>query len=430
MKNTFSLFFLLFVIFSVHAQNNWVAYSKAIDTKGLEGRQFLLEASVRAEMEDDSAAARLFARVDKPKGYGFVENMWLRPIRNREWKTYSIEGIIDTGAFQLAFGALCQYNGKFYFDDFNIRVEDGKGGWQTVFTEDFENGNSLTQGSQSSKVRYDYNEAFRAETITGNAPQGQRCLLIEGQGVPNFGVNNKVGKYAEVNGIRLYYEVYGEGQPLVVLQGEIGFATPNIPYFLEKKYKVIAVDSRGYGKSGDTDAELTFEQMASDVNELMNQLGIDSAYFWTHSIGAITALIIAKDHPEKVKKITAFAPNLVADTTGIQPLIFHWAEKEAKNAKTAKDRKQWTQISKQPNIPFSELEKIQAEVLVMSGDRDWVPLAHTLEIFKHLPKSQLCVFPGATHMADWEKKELFHQIVSDFFEKPFAMPNTVDWFKN
>jgi pimeloyl-ACP methyl ester carboxylesterase len=434
MKNTFLTLILLPILFTTQAQDNWCSYSQTLKTDGMEGRRFRLEALVRTEIEDDSASARLWARVDKKVGQGgFFENMWFKPIRSKEWKTYSIEGKIDSGSYQLAFGALCQYNGKFYYDDFKIQLEDGKGDWATVFSEGFENDNPLTQGiGRWEEMKYGNREAYRAETTSINPAQGQRCLIIEGKGVPNFGINNKVGKYAEVNGIRLYYEVYGEGQPLVVLHGnggDISGAASHYPYFLRKNYKVIAVDSRAQGKSGDTEAELTYELMASDVNELLNQLGIDSTYIWGQSDGAILGLIIAMNYPDKVKKLVAFAANIAPDTTGIEPPIFYWIEKESQSGKTAKERKLATLMWKHPNIPFSGLQKIQAEVLVMSGDRDFVPLAHTLEIFKHIPNSQLCVVPGATHGAAWEQKDLFLQLVTEFFEKPFAMPNTVDWFK-
>lgn len=431
------LIFFLFLLFSMTAftQENWVSYSQDFKSAGYEGRKFRLSAYVRAEVEDDSASARLWARVDDESAYHYFyfDNMWDRPIRSREWSPFTIEGKIDSGAHKVAFGALCMYNGKFFYDDLELKVEDGKGGWATVFKEDFENGNSLVKGVRRwEENKYGMAEAFRAETVGGNAPQGRRCLLIEGKNVPNYGMNKVAGRFAEVNGIRLYYEVYGEGQPLVVLHGNGGSienATPHYPHFLEKKYQVIAVDSRAQGRSGDTDAELTYELMASDVNELLNQLGIDSAYIWGHSDGAILGLIIAKNYPKKVKKLVAFAANVVPDTTGIEPAIYRWIERQVKDAKTEKERKLARLMWKHPNIPFAELQKVQAEVLVVSGDRDFVPLAHTLQIYQHLPKAQLCVIPGATHGASWEKKDLFLQITDAFFEQKFAMPSTAEWFK-
>lgn len=432
-----NLIFFIFLLFSIpaFAQGNWVSYAQSVKTAGYEGRSFRLSASVRAEVEDDSAAARLWARVDDEAGYRyyFFENMQNRPIRSREWGSFAIEGKIDSGAYKVAFGALCMYNGRFYYDDLEVEVDDGRGGWKTVFKEDFENGNSLEQGVRRwEENKYGIEETFRAETVSGNAPQGRRCLLIEGKNVPNYGVNNKAGKFAEVNGIRLYYEVYGEGQPLVVLHGNGGSiqdAAPHYPHFLAKNYQVIAVDSRAQGRSGDSETELTYELMASDVNKLLDQLGIDSTFIWGQSDGAILGLIIAKNHPDKVKKLVAFAANIVPDTTALEPPIYRWIERQVKNAKTEKERRLTRLMWQHPNIPFSELEKIQAEVLVVSGDRDMVRLEHTLQIYKHLPKAQLCVIPGATHGASWEKKDLFLQMADTFFEQKFAMPSSVEWFK-
>lgn len=198
---------------------------------------------------------------------------------------------------------------------------------------------------------------------------------------------------------------------------------------LIKKYKVIAIDSRAQGRSSDTNKELTYEQMASDVNELLNQLGIDSTFIWGYCDGAISSLIMAINYPKKVKKVVAFGANIVSDSTGIVPSIYRVIEKESKNGKTEKERKLATLMLKHPNIPFEQLKKIQAEILIMSGDRDAVPLSHTVDIFKHIPNAQLCVIPGSTHGAVWEKKDLFLQLLTDFFEKPFTMPNTEDWFR-
>ncbi len=97
-----------------------------------------------------------------------------------------------------------------------------------------------------------------------------------------FGNNPAVGKYATVNGIQLYYEIYGEGQPLLLLHGNGGSIRSKaneIPVFA-KKYKVIAVDSRCHGKSGCNVGDLNYEMMAADINDLLDQLKIDSCLIW------------------------------------------------------------------------------------------------------------------------------------------------------
>jgi pimeloyl-ACP methyl ester carboxylesterase len=81
-----------------------------------------------------------------------------------------------------------------------------------------------------------------------------------------------------------------------------------------------------------------------------------------------------------------------------------------------------------PNLPYSELSKIKAPVMIMSGDRDVIRPEHILKMYQSIPNSQLCILPGATHGGAWEKKDLFLTIMNDFFNKPFTMPDTKDWY--
>ncbi len=316
---------VLFIILSVSinttsAQDNWVSYSKAVSTKGYEGHRFRLTAMIKSDPADDSASARLWARADKEKGIGFFENMGDKPIRSKDWKTYTISGKIDTGVYQLAFGALCQYNGKFYYDDLKLDIETSKGKWTNIFTENFENGNDiLQQGVQRGHSGFNQQYAASIVQVDGKG----KALLIEGKEVPNYGVNTKVGKFADVNGIKLYYEIYGNGAPLVVLHGNGGSIESASSFYpdLIKQYKVIAIDSRSQGKSTTTSEPLTYDNMASDVNALLDQLHMDSVFVWGQSDGAILALLLAKDYPKKVKRALAYSPNIQPDSLA----VFPWA---------------------------------------------------------------------------------------------------------
>jgi pimeloyl-ACP methyl ester carboxylesterase len=431
-KKLIILFYCLLFIptAALLAQDNWVSYSKKISTKNYEGHRFRWQATVRAEIEDDSAWTGIWVRVDKQKGYSFFDNMRDRPIRKREWKTYTVEGTIDTGAYQLAYGILCIYNGKFYFDDVKLEIEQEKGTWQTVFSSGFEDSeNSLTQGIQ--RWESGINTLYKTEIGSGQAATGTKCLVVEGKNIPTYGMNNKVGKYAAVNGIKLYYEIYGEGPPLVILHGNGGSIGEASTHYSEliKKYKVIAIDSRGQGRSSDTDKPLTYDLMASDVKLLLDQLGIDSVYVWGQSDGAILGLLLAIDYPKKVKKVLAFGANIQPDSNA----LFSWAiNSDAKKIKTETDekkRKLLVLMRDYPNIPFSKLSQIKAPVLVMAGDRDVIRPEHTLKIFQHIPNAHMCIVPGTTHGASWDKQALFMQLLNDFFDKPFEMPTTEDWYK-
>lgn len=98
----------------------------------------------------------------------------------------------------------------------------------------------------------------------------------------DYGNNPDAGHYATVNGIKMYYEVYGEGQPLLLLHGNGGSIKGHagrIEHF-KSKYKVIAVDSRAHGKTEDTGDSLTYDLMAKDINMLLESLKIDSCFIW------------------------------------------------------------------------------------------------------------------------------------------------------
>lgn len=242
----------------------------------------------------------------------------------------------------------------------------------------------------------------------------------------NYGNNNTAGKYAEVNGVKLYYEIYGEGHPLLILHGNGSSIADASPFYSEliKKYKVITVDTRGQGKSTDTDKEFTYEQFASDINVLLEQLNIDSVFIWGFSDGANTGLILAMNYPKKVGKLLTFGGTLQPDSSAVSQWFIDINKKTIAVTTKPDKKKLAILLDKHPNIPFSELQKIKAPVLVVSGDRDILRLEHTVKIFQNIPNSQLCIMPGTTHGAPWEKQELFLTILTDFFDKPFSAPST------
>jgi pimeloyl-ACP methyl ester carboxylesterase len=245
-------------------------------------------------------------------------------------------------------------------------------------------------------------------------------------GPTRYGQNAQAGKYAKVNGLNLYYEVYGTGQPLLLLHGNggsIAGQTSRIERF-KGKYRVIAVDNRGQGNSKDDTSVLTYELMASDVAKLLDQLKIDSCYVFGQSDGGIIGLLLAKDYPRKVKRLAVFGANLEPDSSAIAPPIRTMIQDTARLARKTKTKQLYALMSNHPHIAPPALAGVRAPVLVMSGDRDAIRLEHTLQIFAYLPQANLFVMPGASHFGSWEKRELFFAVLTDFFEKPFNMPST------
>lgn len=244
-----------------------------------------------------------------------------------------------------------------------------------------------------------------------------------------YGRNKDAGRTAKVNGIDLYYEVYGDGQPLVLLHGNGGNsgARANIMNELVTNYKVIAVDHRCHGQSGCTE-ELNYQLMASDINELLNQLNIDSAYVYGHSDGGIMGLIMAYSYPNKVKKLVISGANLKHDSTGLEPEIVD-IMKDYPLIEQERMRQQIKLMVDHPDIDFKELHDIKCPVLIISGDRDAVRLSHTVKIFENIRQSQLCVLPGTTHFVSEEHPELILNFMESFFDQPFRMPSTIEWAK-
>jgi pimeloyl-ACP methyl ester carboxylesterase len=416
-------FFSLFFFWFIYSQaQSWHAFSYKLPIDKYVGLQIKLEASVRADIKDEKASARLWMRVFKSEGWGFFDNMWNRPIKNTQWCIYTIEGVVDSNALSVAFGALTEFSGTFYYDDFKLSIKNKQGIWETIYQMDFEKG---SEGWQPGVFRagpdFGTSKYFSTSIINENSKTHRNCLKITGTDVPNYGDNKEVGKYAKVNGINLYYEIYGTGKPLIILHGNggaISDAGTQIDFFKDK-YKVIAIDNRGQGNSIDDTTALTYDLMAPDINQLLEQLHIDSAYVWGHSDGAILSLVLAMDYPKKISKAIAYAANLTPDTSSVLPDFVKMAENLSKTSKNPKEKQLNTLMYKYPNIPFSDLHKIRAQVLIMSGDNDLIQLLHTLMIYKNIKKSNLCILPGATHGGEWEKPKLFQEIAVDFFEKPF-----------
>lgn len=247
-----------------------------------------------------------------------------------------------------------------------------------------------------------------------------------------YGNNPQAGDYVAVNGIKVYYEVYGEGEPLLLIHGNGGSiksSTPKIDYYKDK-YQVIVMDSRGHGKTEDIGDSLTYEQMTADINAVLDQLKIDSCYIWGQSDGGIIGLKLAIDYPEKVKRLAVFGANIRPEPNAIYDEIGNWLDQALVETTDEYKLRLLRLLKFQPQIPTADLRKITAPVLVMTGDRDVIRLEHSIEIFSNIKQSNLFVMPGATHFGSYEKPELFFQVLDDFFTKPVSTTSTYDIIKN
>lgn len=248
---------------------------------------------------------------------------------------------------------------------------------------------------------------------------------------PNYGNNLTAGKFYNHNGVQVYYEIYGQGKPFVLLHGNggsIGSRAKLIPEFASH-YQVIALDARCHGKTDCPKGYLTYEQMASDVNAVLDHLKIDSAYFWGQSDGGIVGLLMAIHYPGKVKKLLASGANLRPDTTAIDPALVPILDKMWPSVKNDSVRiKQLKLLVDQPNIKAFDLLKIKSDVMIMGGDRDAIRNEHLLEMHGKIPGSLLCILPGTTHFPYEDRTGWFLEILYDFFDNPPRRTTTAQLF--
>jgi len=252
-----------------------------------------------------------------------------------------------------------------------------------------------------------------------------------------YGKNTAVGKFAEINGAKIYYEEYGKGEPLLLIHGNGGNIESmgnQIDYF-KSKYRVIVADSRGHGKSELKTDSLTFVQITKDTEELVNRLKLDSISIIGWSDGGIVGLQMGISGKSKIKKIVTMGANLRPDSTAVNS----WAIKDVQNMRkmiiskikekdTSENWNLMKQISgllvDQPNIATKDLSKIKAKVLIIAGDRDVIRNEHTVEIFENIPKAQLCIMPGETHFAPASSPEVFNALANKFLSEPFNRPDS------
>lgn len=236
--------------------------------------------------------------------------------------------------------------------------------------------------------------------------------------------------YAPVNGIKVYYEVYGEGRPIVLLHGAfftIGMNWTQLIPELSKTRKVIAIEFQSHGHTPYSDRKLSFPTLASDVDEVMDYLKIDSADVAGFSMGGEVAYEFAIQHPRRLRKLviisstyksSGWLPEVSNAFKSFKPEFFTNSPMNTAYDAVAPDKTKWTKFleqmfafASQPfDFGYSSVAKITAPVLIISGDNDGldkVELAKTYRLLgggissdltQTMPKSQLAIVPSQGHV--------------------------------
>jgi pimeloyl-ACP methyl ester carboxylesterase len=243
-----------------------------------------------------------------------------------------------------------------------------------------------------------------------------------------LGKNQKAGAWAAIRGIKMYYEVYGQGDPVLMIHGNGGSIDNyrfQVPYFL-RNYKVIVADSRAQGRTKDSGDSLSYEMMADDYAALLDHLNIDSANVIGWSDGGINGLLLAMRYPKKVKKLAITGANLWPDTTAVDPFAYNWARDINRQLAAAPlsdsikaQRKLFRLLSFEPHISLAQLETVRCPTLVMGGDADVILPKHTMLIAENIKHSYLWIVPNSGHSVPVRYKDEFNNTVHRFFSTPY-----------
>jgi len=219
--------------------------------------------------------------------------------------------------------------------------------------------------------------------------------------------------YAPVNDLNMYYELHGDGPPLLLLHGGSGSIPEKWIPFFTPLFRVMAPEQMGHGRTADViDRPFHYHDMAEDTLELMRQLGIESTVVVGYSDGGIIGLDMAIHHPERVIKLAVTGANARFEgyTTEnqefarsfdpvSQPVSEKYAELSPDGAEhwpvvLGRLKPMW---DAEPSFTNEELQSIGAPTLLVIGDRDIVTPEHAVEMFRTIPEAQLCVVPNAAH---------------------------------
>jgi pimeloyl-ACP methyl ester carboxylesterase len=255
--------------------------------------------------------------------------------------------------------------------------------------------------------------------------------------------------YAAVNGLNMYYEIHGAGLPLVLLHGAfsaIGTSFGALLPELAKTRQVIAFELQGHGRTADIDRPLRLEEMADDTAAALQQLGIAQADIFGYSMGASVALQLAIRHPDAVRKLvlasvayklSGIHPGLMEGLAEMKPEMMFgspWHEEYMRIAPRPEDfatlfAKKTHMDRTIQDIPAETIAGITAPTLLIIGDSDIIRPEHAVELFRllgggvagdlaGLPKSQLAILPGTTHVTLVQRADLLLAIIPPFLDAP------------
>jgi len=284
---------------------------------------------------------------------------------------------------------------------------------------------------------------MRASLLVTLALAGGCALASAADGAPP-------GRLVEVRGARLFVETQGSGPPVVLLHGglddfDTAFAAQRDA--LAATHAVVGIDQRGHGHSPDDARPYDYREMAEDTAAVIEKLGLGPVDVVGHSDGADIALLLARDHPALVRRLVLASGNLRADYTAdelaqrrawsaeqVDAAVRKMASRlpprfRAEHVAVAPDgaahwdvllRKSWQLWLTPVVVAPADLKRIQAPTLVIAGDRDFVSIDETLELWRGLPHAQLLILPDTAHATLSTRPEIVNRVIEEFLGAPAA----------
>lgn len=248
------------------------------------------------------------------------------------------------------------------------------------------------------------------------------------------GMDDPTRAFADINGLRLYYEIHGSGRPLVLLHGgllTIDFMFGPLLLTLAARRQVIAVELQGHGRTADTDRRMSFDRLADDVDALLARLGIEEADVFGSSLGGLVGWSLVMGHPKVVRRFVVASadyrsreatsdnfpspcrpmPTSRPCATPTRPSL----PIPLTSTPSGRRCRRWSTTPTSAGRPTT-CGRVQTPTLVLVGDNDFIRISDAVEAAELLPHGQLAVLPGTTHMDMTRSPERILAMVVPFLD--------------
>jgi pimeloyl-ACP methyl ester carboxylesterase len=241
---------------------------------------------------------------------------------------------------------------------------------------------------------------------------------FEAKGAASLPAPHEEG-YVENKGARIWYASYGAGSPVILLHGGLGHSGNwgyQVPVLVQNGYRAVLIDSRGHGQSSRDEQAYSYELMATDVMAVIDQLRLERSALIGWSDGACTALIVARQKPDRVAGVFFFACNM--DPSGLKEFVFN--PDSALSRCFARHTKDYAQLSA-TDWSARELAEVSVPVAVVQGEHEeFIKEEHARHLAQNIPNAELVILEGVSHFAPLQRPGVFNAAMLAFVRKVFS----------